>query len=328
MENYGNLIYTIFEVLIALSCCLGNSLVICAIKLKYSLREPTFCFIISLAVADFLVGAVAIPIAIFINAEKETTFYGCLFICCIIMILTQTSIFSLLAIAIDRYLRVKIPFRYRSNTTQKHSWIAVGVCWLISCILGLIPMFGWHKKDMNETSSIKCRFTSVISMSYMVYFNFFGFILIPLLIMVVLYVKIFYLIKKHLKHNSANSTECNTYYVKERKLAQSLALVLFLFAVCWLPLHIMNIIDHIGKVKIYKAAIHTGILLTHLNSVLNPVVYPFRIHKIQKAYLHLWRTYVLCQDDETASSTQSAEFVGSTYPNSMVRFDKITNINS
>nr|XP_015197558.1 PREDICTED: adenosine receptor A1-like [Lepisosteus oculatus] len=111
MADYMDLIYMSFEIWIAFTCCLGNALVIWAVKLNHSLREPTFCFIVSLAVADFLVGAVAIPSAIFVNSEVETSFHGCLFICCIVMILTESSILSLLAIAVDRYLHIKMPFR-------------------------------------------------------------------------------------------------------------------------------------------------------------------------------------------------------------------------
>uniref|UniRef100_W5MU08 G-protein coupled receptors family 1 profile domain-containing protein n=1 Tax=Lepisosteus oculatus TaxID=7918 RepID=W5MU08_LEPOC len=160
MADYMDLIYMSFEIWIAFTCCLGNALVIWAVKLNHSLREPTFCFIVSLAVADFLVGAVAIPSAIFVNSEVETSFHGCLFICCIVMILTESSILSLLAIAVDRYLHIKMPFRYRRIAAQKQSWLGVAVCWLISGILGLVPIFGWHNKgSMNSTgnSAINAR---------------------------------------------------------------------------------------------------------------------------------------------------------------------------
>lgn len=38
-------------------------------------------------------------------------FFGCLFIACFVLILTQSSIFSLLAIAVDRYVAIKNPLR-------------------------------------------------------------------------------------------------------------------------------------------------------------------------------------------------------------------------
>ena len=66
-------------------------------------------FIVSLAVADISVGVLVIPLAIIISQGFNTQFYTCLFLSCLLLIITQSSILSLLAIAIDRYLRVKIP---------------------------------------------------------------------------------------------------------------------------------------------------------------------------------------------------------------------------
>jgi adenosine A1 receptor len=91
--------YIGIEVLIALVSVPGNVLVIWAVKVNQALRDVTFCFIVSLAVADVAVGALVIPLAILINIGPQTYFH------------TQSSILALLAIAVDRYLRVKIPLR-------------------------------------------------------------------------------------------------------------------------------------------------------------------------------------------------------------------------
>lgn len=46
-------------------------------------------------------------------------FHGCLFIACFVLVLTQSSIFSLLAIAVDRYIAIKNPLRWE-ETTRLH----------------------------------------------------------------------------------------------------------------------------------------------------------------------------------------------------------------
>lgn len=53
--------YISVEVLIALVSVPGNVLVIWAVKVNQALRDATFCFIASLAVADVAVGALVIP---------------------------------------------------------------------------------------------------------------------------------------------------------------------------------------------------------------------------------------------------------------------------
>lgn len=67
--------------------------------------------LVSLALADIAVGALVIPLAITISIGLQTHFYSCLLVACTVLVLTQSSILALLAIAIDRYLRVKIPTR-------------------------------------------------------------------------------------------------------------------------------------------------------------------------------------------------------------------------
>lgn len=106
-----DMMYISIEAAIALASVLGNVLVVLVVCVNRSLRNTTFSFIVSLAVADIAVGVLVIPLAIVINLGFSTQFYTCLFLSCLLLIITQSSILSLLAIAIDRYLRVKIPTR-------------------------------------------------------------------------------------------------------------------------------------------------------------------------------------------------------------------------
>lgn len=109
--DVGELIYTLLEVIIAVSCCLGNMLVILSLLITKSIQQPTFCLIVSLAVADFMVGCVAIPLAVVVDGRVKTSFHGCLFISCVVIWLTLVSVLCLTAIAVDRFLRVYIPLR-------------------------------------------------------------------------------------------------------------------------------------------------------------------------------------------------------------------------
>ncbi|XP_037390679.1 adenosine receptor A1-like isoform X2 [Pygocentrus nattereri] len=102
-------IFLTFEMIIAVTCCLGNALVIWAVWTCGALSQPTFCFIVSLAVADFLVGSVVIPVSVLVDIGINTSFHGCLFMCGVIIMLQVASVALLLAIAVDRFLRVRIP---------------------------------------------------------------------------------------------------------------------------------------------------------------------------------------------------------------------------
>lgn len=107
----GTFVYTLLEVLIAISCCLGNLMVILSLRASKCIKQPTFCLIVSLAVADFMVGCVAIPLAVAVDGRVDTSFHTCLFQSCVVITLTMVSVLCLMAIAVDRFLRVFIPLR-------------------------------------------------------------------------------------------------------------------------------------------------------------------------------------------------------------------------
>eukprot|EP00064_Thunnus_orientalis_P001665 superscaffoldBa00000115_g1668 len=299
-------IYMVMEVIIAVSCCLGNMLVILALWTSKCIQQPTFCLIVSLAVADFMVGCIAIPMAVVVDGKVKTSFHGCLFISCVVILLTLVSVLSLAAIAVDRFLRVYVPLRYKRTVTQRHSWLVVAACWLVAIPLSFAPMFGWYNQKTPSEPSIVCKFIDVIPMSYLVYFNFFLCTLIPLLIMAVFYGYIFCTIRGNLREKPGNGvqTQSYNYLRKEKQLAGSLSLVLILFALSWLPLHIMNCIAYLGGPKIVaREAFYVGILLSHANSAVNPVVYAFKIQKIKTAYLKIWRRCTECGEDNQSSHT-------------------------
>lgn len=114
MAEWSWVVYTVLEVLVATACCFGNMLVVFAVctGIRDSLREPTFCFLVSLAVADFLVGVAAVPLAVLLDGWASLIPDVCLLLSCVVLVLTQASVLSLLAIAVDRYLRLHTPLRW------------------------------------------------------------------------------------------------------------------------------------------------------------------------------------------------------------------------
>ncbi|NXO87982.1 AA3R protein, partial [Sitta europaea] len=290
-------IYIGTECLVALLATLGNILVLWAVRLEAALQNTTLYFIASLALADIAVGLLVMPLAIVVSLGITVPAYSCLFMCCLLLVFTNASILSLLAIAIDRYLRVKLPTRYKIITTERRVWGALGLCWALSLLGGLVPMFGWNKAD---PGSSRCRFLSVMRMDYMVYFCFFTWTLVPLLIMCALYAEIFYII--HTKLSQGPTVRgAGAFYGQEFRTAKSLALVLFLFAISWLPLCIINCVSYFyPESQIPPYLMYLAILLSHANSAMNPIVYAYKIKKFKTTYLLILRTYILCKKPDPA----------------------------
>ncbi|XP_029428180.1 adenosine receptor A1 [Rhinatrema bivittatum] len=314
-------VYMGVEGLIALVSVCGNVLVIWAVAVNPALRDTTCCFIVSLAVADIAVGALVIPLAILISIGLQTAFYSCLMVACSVLILTQSSILALLAIAADRYLRVRIPTSYKRVVTAKRAVVAIVACWTLAFMVGLTPMFGWNnlhkiKKGEEPNSSqsdyiISCQFETVISMEYMVYFNFFIWVLPPLFLMLVIYLEVFNLIQKQLnKKISSSSKDPQKYYGKELKIAKSLALILLLFALSWLPLHMLNCITlFCPTCQTPMTITYIAIFLTHGNSAMNPIVYAFRIEKFRTTFLQIWKHYFCCKENKIINNGNNMSLV-------------------
>ncbi|GCC21256.1 adenosine receptor A2b [Chiloscyllium punctatum] len=325
-----NRAYIGLELLIAVLAILGNVLVCWAVATNNNLKSATNYFLVSLAVADIAVGAFAIPFAIIISTGMTTRFHGCLFLACFVLVLTQSSIFSLLAVAIDRYLTVSVHLRYKGLITGRRARLIIAVFWILSFVIGLTPFFGWNRKSEVEAKcrnstvwtphpennsalqncSVTCLFLNVVNMKYMVYFNFLGCVLTPLLIMLGIYVKIFTVARKQLQKielNSVNSDTSRRYLQNQVRVAKSLSIIVGFFAFCWLPLHILNCINHFHPkyfqtmdVRIMNAAI----VLSHANSVGNPIIYAYKIQEFRNTFHKIIFKHILCRtDDEFKTET-------------------------
>lgn len=312
-DPVASILYIILELLIAMFSVLGNVLVCWAVCLNSNLQSITNFFVVSLAVADIAVGVLAIPFAIVISTGFCSNFYGCLFIACFVLVLTQSSIFSLLAIAIDRYIAIKIPLRYNSLVTGQRAQGIIAICWVLSIIIGLTPMMGWHKLSESANSTcppglMKCLFEEVVVMEYMVYFNFFACVLIPLLLMLAIYLCIFMAARHQLKLmevKAVHGEKSRSTLQKEVQAAKSLAIIVGLFAVCWLPLHIINCFTlfcpQCERPPLW--IMYVAIILSHANSVINPFIYAYRIREFRQTFRKIIRRHILGQRERFESSS-------------------------
>ncbi|XP_026719913.1 adenosine receptor A3-like [Athene cunicularia] len=298
-----DVIYIMMESVIGICAVVGNVLVVWAVRLNPALQKTTFFYIVSLALSDIAMGILVVPLAVMVSLGAVMHFYSCPFMCCLMMVFSHASILSLLAVAVDRYLRVKLPIRYRAAVTKQRICVTLGLSWLVSVLVGLVPMLGWNQCT-GSSSFIECRYPAVMRMDYVVYFSFFTWTLLPLLIMCALYTEIFYIMWIKLNQNSASLPGGETVCGKEYKMAKYLALILFLFAVSWLPLGILNCtVFFCPSCAIPQPLMYLGILLSHANSAMNPVVYAFKIQKFKETYAFILRTYILLQKSESVISS-------------------------
>ena len=105
------MICIMMEAVVGICVVVGNALMICTVKLNPALQKTTFFYIVSLALAGRAMGTLVMPLAVMVSLGVVIHFYCCLLICCLMMIFSRALILTLLAVAVDRYLRVKLPTR-------------------------------------------------------------------------------------------------------------------------------------------------------------------------------------------------------------------------
>ena len=307
-------VYVTAECVTSVLSVLGNSLVLLAIWRTRALRTVTNCFIGSLAAADVLVGFIVPPTTILPYLGLPTDFYGCILVNTVVVLITNVSILNLLAIALERFLAISDPFRYQRVMTVNTAMVVVAITWVVAILLGLIPMMGWHK---DRKGFAMCFFTAVIDLRYMVYLIFFGLTIPSLCAMLLIYIYIYRVIRKHqqlmapvLSISSPSERREASNEKRQVRGAKGLAYVIILFAVCWLPLHILNCITVFAPEKNapYQLLLVT-IVLSHANSLVNPFLFAFSNKDMKRAM----RRLLSCECDESSSANRKRLSVGSAF---------------
>lgn len=188
-EKYLHAI-TMFIIIIA--TVVGNILILVAIKRKRTLQNITGAFVANLAVADLLQGIVGMPFVMGSSLADEWIFKNgfCQVNGLTNMLFCVTSMMTLGAVSIDRYLSILHPLRYVTWMTTRIAGVMIAYIWLHSFLLGIIPILGWSYYSYLPYEYI-CTVDWMGSMSYSIFVFSMGFF-IPLFIMLYCY---FYILK-------------------------------------------------------------------------------------------------------------------------------------
>lgn len=168
---------------------LGNACVIAAIALERALQTVANYLIGSLAVTDLMVSVLVLPMAALYQVLGKWTlgqvtcdiFISLDVLCC------TSSILHLCAIALDRYWAITDPIDYVNKRTPRRAAALIGTTWLVGFLVSIPPMLGWRTPE-DRSDPDACTISK--DPGYTIYSTF-GAFYIPLLLMLVLYGRIF-----------------------------------------------------------------------------------------------------------------------------------------
>ncbi|XP_052395129.1 5-hydroxytryptamine receptor 2B-like [Carassius gibelio] len=172
----------------------GNILVILAVSLERKLQNATNFFLMSLAVADLLVGLLVMPIAL-VTVLFHSRWPLADFLCPIWLFLdvlfSTASIMHLCAISLDRYIAIKKPIQHSQFKSRAKALAKIALVWLISIGIAIpIPIKGLqvfdHPNNITFNNNHTCQLSREGFGDFKVYGSLTAFF-IPLTIMMIIY---------------------------------------------------------------------------------------------------------------------------------------------
>ncbi|EDO43556.1 predicted protein [Nematostella vectensis] len=270
---------------------LGNGLAAVVFLTCKSLHRRTYSLLASLAVADFLVGALAAPMFIAVLAQ----YYGWMSFDkhlggaqrTIEILTSYASIVTLTMIALERLVAVIAPLRHA--TESKSSYVsAISLSWVIAILMASLSLL----RDYHMAAG---KAVFVILMVVMI---------ICMVITCVSYSAIAVLLHKY--NQSTFSSSHPERSKRERNLVTTLFIASVVFIVTWLPFQVLNWIFFFEPNSALSGHyIYVSKFLHFLNSLVNPVVYIFRMPEFRQGIREICRCY-----DETKRNEENAPPIG------------------
>lgn len=141
----------VFLVAFILLTISGNVMVCLAVCRSRRLRRVPNCFVVSLAVTDLLLGLLVLPLSATVELRSGYWSLGgalCNIYISADVLLCTSSILTLLAISVDRYLAISAPLTYPQRVTRPRVALVLISIWVWSTTTSFVPIhLGWNMAD-------------------------------------------------------------------------------------------------------------------------------------------------------------------------------------
>lgn len=304
------IVYTIST----LSAIVTNFIVLLVYLLGYSSKTDLSKFLINLAVADFLQSTFCMPFS-FITALIKRWVFGEL-MCPIVLFMqilaVSLSIYTMVAIGLDRYYAVRNPLKNYGHKTTK---LTLTIVWAISISLASVQLFvarvqvlddeevdntnnnnltlptvsPFQLKERLISSTPKSKYQKTYTCNEVwesrekqqmyTLFNFITVYLIPVFVLAYTYTSLGCIIKRATQPGNANTNRDLNFTKSKKKVIKMLIVLVLLFLICWFPLHAFNLIkDFTNWVDNWPSALwifYSSHWLAMANCTINPFIYGY-----------------------------------------------------
>ncbi|XP_022238333.1 adenosine receptor A2b-like [Limulus polyphemus] len=277
----------IIEAVLMISIFAGNILVGVVVLRSPHLRTYTNMFLLSLSASDALSGVSIIVIVLTILKPTVTMYIpACKLRYAMLMSCWMASIHSLLAITFDRLVAVVHPLYYQMLMTKIRVFIVLCGIWTYSIGVGAAVFVLNEPPTLNESV---CDLLINISRDYLLYCAS-NFVLVVLAILFC-YWRIFLVARNQARRSPPgfpssyfHSPRKSWSVLKDRKYVRTLAMVIGVLLICWVPLVIILLLELTrGISHSLQTARIIASFFCQFNSFINPIVYTWRNSEFSSA---------------------------------------------
>ncbi|KAM6132766.1 melanopsin-like isoform 2-T2 [Pterocles gutturalis] len=274
---------------------IGNLLVLYAFYSNKKLRTPQNYFIMNLAVSDLLMSASQAPMCFVNSLHREWILgdIGCDLYAFCGALFGITSMMTLLAISVDRYLVITKPLRSIQWTSKKRTIQIIAVVWLYSLGWSVAPLLGWSSY-VPEGLMISCTWDYVTyspaNRSYTMILCCCVFF-IPLIIIFHCYLSMFLAIRRtgrevQMLGSCSRKSYLSQSMKNEWKLAKIAFVVIIVFVLSWSPYACVTLIAWAGRgntLTPYSKSVPA--VIAKASAIYNPIIYAI-IHPRYRKTIH------------------------------------------
>ncbi|MBN3297455.1 OPN3 protein, partial [Amia calva] len=291
--------HTVVAVFLGLIFVFGflNNLVVLLIFAKFQpIRTPINLILLNISVSDMLVCIFGTPFsfAASLRGRWLIGYHGCKWYGFANSLFGIVSLVSLSILSYERYVTVLRSTKADVSDYRK-AWLCIAGSWLYSLIWTLPPFLGWSSygpEGPGTTCSVQWHQRSLNSISYVVCLFIFC-LLLPLVLMVFCYSKIFFAIRGVAKINMTSAQR------RENHILMMVVSMVSCYLLCWMPYGVVALIATFGRTGLITPTISIiPSLLAKSSTVLNPVIYMLMNNQVS-CYHHHCKFLVLVLELES-----------------------------
>lgn len=281
---------TIPAIVLALFILFINAFVVLLIGSSSSLRSTSNIILASLALSDFLMGLVGIPLVVACSSTFASPV--CLSANLFSTFNSVSSVLHILVMTFDRYIFIMWALRYREIFNRRRVFAILSVAWLISLTPQLVRLSWTAGKLRVETAKEDVKLRMKEKEFIFFTFNAAVFFFVPLIAMIILDTRMMLLLRNQCQRIArenlpAESIKHETKMQKRQmKAVITCVLLLSLYVAFWLPSFIVEFLQHYATSDKYGQSHGVMILITYLRfcpALFNPIAYTLRKPDLKRA---------------------------------------------